>query len=351
MSWGAVEPETDELTYDDLKPTGDDRRQSVARSRLSEGECFSKDPYARLKGSIQIQRGSAKYSVQLDHHVHATLANGSCGFHTMNGSVKRGVQSGELDFDQYGLKSDQIFQKRLRDVVLCAGDAGARDLTAGPLRKLLCTFGLTVLLSDEDAALRGMLLKNWTRIPDDDLYQEAKSIAEREQIKTDFPCLDRSIELGCMNVVCILSPRFYFEATTFLLLQQYLLGKIAFVSIVDNGTEPVSRNLLTRLNTAGKGKRSRDKTKSEGETKRKAKPRQNENEPIGMESVHVRFAHTCFNDFVHPTASVFWFPFLQRERHGASNHFELLVPLDGSCPMQPIPGVIDDLESRAASEV
>ena len=171
--------------------------------------------------------------------------------------------------------------------------------------------------SHETDPFRVLLLKYWNRPPHDELYNDGAAIARQAGIETDFQSLDFRIQEACKHAICILSPKFYFDCSTALLLQQYLLNKIALVVIIDNGERP-----------------KRDKS-----NKNKGAPQ----EP------HHRFTHSRLCDFVHPSESVFWFPILQRERRGILNHYELLSPLDGSCPVQPIPLVIEEFQKSKAT--
>ena len=267
-----------------------------------------------------MQRGPEECLIDLNHYVHGTIGNFSCGMHAVHAAVKRSVL-GEGDFKYYfelfGLQSDKEFERRLNDFISCA-KADDQDLQAGAVRKLFCEYGLSVVQSSHETdPFRVLLLKYWNRPPHDELYNDGAAIARQAGIETDFQSLDFRIQEACKHAICILSPKFYFDCSTALLLQQYLLNKIALVVIIDNGERP-----------------KRDKS-----NKNKGAPQ----EP------HHRFTHSRLCDFVHPSESVFWFPILQRERRGILNHYELLSPLDGSCPVQPIPLVIEEFQKSKAT--
>jgi len=264
-----------------------------------------------------MQRGSAVCTLDLNHHVLAVIGNFSCGMHAFHAAVRRGVKSEEFEYysKMFRLQSDNAFQRQLNDFISCV-DSANEDLHAGAVRMLFCEYGLRVVQSNpESDPFRELLLRYWDSPPDDELYNGGEEIARRAGIDTDFQRLDSRIQVACKHAVCILSPEFYFDCSTALLLQQYLLNKIAIVVIIDNG-----------------------KRKSDGLGKAKGNPRE----------THHRFTHSRLCDFVHPSESVFWFPMLQRERHGVRNHYELLLPPNGCCPMQPIPSAVEDLNKSKA---
>jgi hypothetical protein len=239
--------------------------------------------------------------------VWGTVGNGSCGFQAALGVLRLAIQSGKLEpyFAQLGLDSDKTFRERFQAVLSCAENAN-EDLQAGGVRKILCKYGLSALLEfPDDDPLKQLLLKNWNRRPDDEMYAVGEAIACGEGICTDFETLDEPIQVACMNAVSILDPQYYFDVSAALILQQYFLGRFAFV-VITNSRRRKGNDLMPEC-----GKRARGR--------------------------HIDFSHSPLRDFVHPTLSVFWFPMLQRERNGACNHYELLTPADGSCPVLLLP--------------
>jgi len=73
--------------------------------------------------------------------------------------------------------------------------------------------------SHETDPFRVLLLKYWNRPPHDELYNDGAAIARQAGIETDFQSLDSRIQEACKHAICILSPKFYFDCSTALLLQ------------------------------------------------------------------------------------------------------------------------------------
>ena len=270
-------------------------------------------PYSRLKGQINIYRGSVQHKRNLDMLVWGIKKNCSCAFLAILNVFSEAQQ--HSDFMQkmttHAELQDKTFQDRFSKIVKMATSVN-EDLEARNPRALICLHGLAIIRGNPgtvlETAFQQMLMALWSEEPIRDDYTQAIEVAQQLAINTDFENDTSSIRIACMNAIQILSPSYYYNESTELVLRHFLLWKVAFVTLQKQHKRPRHLDLKTISKVTHK------------------------------DDHFIEWQHSPLCDSVHPTKSVMWFALLQREHgtgeRGALNHYERLSFHGGCCPMQ-----------------